>query len=306
MGDRRRKPPVVGREGVRSPLSGDAVPSEMSDAHTHRQNADVSWRYDVSDSHLLHALAYVFPGILGGVALLLALLGGRLVLDALGAGDIGRAVGLLAVAVLPFLVHRYVPALLDATDAFDPTGRYSLGGLAASSVVGAAAVFASLRIGPVAPLVLFAVSWIPTVLTAGFPTEGRAEPEAGTLVVDGTSIPLDAVEGYRTVAVGGGAVCWLSYARGVPRAPRIAVVPRATLDSVRAVLDGAERRADEGQSTLGGVERAVVAAFGLGLVAVGPALWVVLPSGGGALLALYAGSLFGLFGVVLLWHAATG
>lgn len=278
----------------------------MSDAHSERQSADVSWRYDVSDSHLLRALTYVFPGILGGVVLLLALLGGRFVLGALRAGDVGRAVGLLAVAVLPFLVHRYVPALLDATDAFDPTDRYSLGGLAASSVVGAAAVFASLQIGPIASLALFAVSWIPTALTAGFPTEGRAAPETGTLVVDGASIPLDAVEGYRIVAVGGGAVCRLSYARGVPRAPRIVVVPRTALDSVRTVLEGAGNGADESQSTLDGAERAVVAAFGLGLVAVGPALWVVLPSGDGALLALYAGSLFGLFGVVLLWHAATG
>ncbi|SFG91240.1 hypothetical protein SAMN04488063_3264 [Halopelagius inordinatus] len=278
----------------------------MSDAHLEPQTAAVSWRYDVTDSRLLLACTYVLPGILGGGVLLASLFVGTLVLDALRAGDIGRAVGVLAVPVLALLVRRYVPALLDATDAFDPTDRYSLGGLAASSVVGAAAIFASLRIDPAAPFVLFAVSWIPMVLTAGLPTEGHTTPEADTLVVDGSRIPLDAVDGYRTVAVGGAGVCWLSYARGVPRAPRVVVVPRATLDSVRAVLEDAENRTEEGKSTLGGAERAVVVAFGLGLVAVGPVLWLLLPPGDGALVALYAGSLFGLFGLVLLWHAATG
>lgn len=278
----------------------------MSDAHLEPETAAVSWRYDVRDSPLLLACTYVLPGILGGGVLLVALLVGTLVLDALQAGDIGRAVGTLAVPILALLARRYVPALLGATDAFDPADRYSRRGLAASSVVGAAAIFASLQIDPVAPFVLFAVSWIPMVLTAGFPTEGRVAPEADTFVVDGSRIPLDAVDGHRTVAVGGAGVCWLSYARGVPRAPRVVVVPRATLDSVRAILEDAENRTDERESTLDGAERAVVVAFGLGLVAVGPVLWLLLPPGDSALVVLYAGSLFGLFGLVLLWHAATG
>ncbi|RDI69799.1 hypothetical protein [Halopelagius longus] len=280
----------------------------MAEPRLQPEDPAVSWRYDVTDSRLLHTLTYALPGMLGGVVLLVALLAGRIALDAVRAGNVGRAVGVLGVAVLALLVRRYVPALLGATDAFDPSGRYSLRGLAASSVVGAAAVLWSLRVSPVAPFALFVASWLPTVLAAEFPTEGRATPETGTLVVDGESVPLDALSHHRTVSVGGVAVSWLSYARGVPRAPRTVVVPTNAFEAVRAVLEDAERRhdeSDESRSSLGGAERAIVAAFGLGSLAVGPTLWMLLPPGRGRAVALYGGALFGVFGAVFLWYAAT-
>ncbi|MFC6825094.1 hypothetical protein [Halopelagius fulvigenes] len=277
----------------------------MADPHLQSADASVSWQYDVTDSCLLHALTYALPGFTGGVVLLVALLAGRVALDAIRAGDIGRAVGVLGAAVLALLVRRYVPALLDTADAFGPWKRYSPLGLAASSVVGAAAVLWSLQVSPVAPFALFVASWIPTVLAAEFPTAGHATPEAGTLVVDGSPIPLDALSRYRAVSVGGVAVCWLSYARGVPRAPRTVVVPNDAFGAVRAVLEGAERRSDGSEDSLRGAERAIVAAFGLGSLAVGPALRMLLPSGGGRAVALYAGALFGVFGAVFLWYAAT-
>lgn len=53
--------------------------------------------------------------------------------------------------------------------------------------------------------------------------------------------------------------------------------------------------ADE-TTTLGWQERSVAAVFGLGMVAVGPLLWLVLQSGGGRLVAPDAGATLGLFG----------
>ena len=139
---------------------------------------------------------------------------------------------------------------------------------------------------------------------AGFPTEGRWRPSDAALVVDGDRVPLESIASYRALSLGGLAVCWVSYARGVSRAPRTFVVPRGEFDRVRAPLDGGASADASEVSTVGAGERWVLVAFGVGCLAVGPALWMLLP-GEGAVVALYAGVLFGVFGAVFLWHAAT-
>jgi Na+/melibiose symporter-like transporter len=55
--------------------------------------------------------------------------------------------------------------------------------------------------------------------------------------------------------------------------------------------------------TINRSERIIASLFGLGMISIGPVLWILLPPGDGQLVALYAGAMFGLFGIVLLWWA---
>jgi hypothetical protein len=276
----------------------------MGDGATPEPTTQVEWRYGVDDSRVLAVLSYVFPGVLGGVGLLVVGLAGWVVVESLRVGDVGRAVALIVVALLALLARRGVAAALSTRSVLDPLrDRYSGRGLLAASVLGAAVLLASARLDSLAPFVLFVLSWVPLGITAEFPTEGVADPTAGTLVVNEETIPLAALRGYRAYRVGPLVVCPLSYARGVPTAPRFVVVPGGSFDAVESVLVDAAAAPAEGHSTLGRAERAIVAAVGLCLVAVGPVLLVVLPPGDGKLLAVYAGLLFGVFGVISLWYA---
>ena len=265
------------------------------------------WRVEVGDSALLSTLAYALPAAVGGVALLAAVLFGSVVLAAARGGEFGRAVGVVALLAVALLAQRwFLPAVAEADVVESLSGRYSRRGVALASVVGAAALYASLLVHPVAPFVLFVASWVPFALVARFPTEGCADPDEGVLVVDGDRVPLEAVRSYRAFPFGRFALCWVSYARGVSRAPRTLVVTGESLDRVRSLLDGgATRERDAGDASgTGAAQRRILTAFGVAFVAVGPALWVLLPSEG-AVLAFYAGALFGAFGAVFLWYAAT-
>ena len=80
----------------------------------------VAWEIDVTDSSLLQSLAYVFPSIFGGA---LILVGGLLlwfVVSALLDGNLARAVGIVAFAVLALVSRRYLLALphTNLTDSF--------------------------------------------------------------------------------------------------------------------------------------------------------------------------------------------
>jgi hypothetical protein len=211
--------------------------------------------------------------------------------------------GVLLVTILALLSRRYLPAVL-ATDLTDPLWtRYSRRALVVGSLCGALALLGSAQLHPVAPFAVFVASWVPVVLTAAFPTSGRANRAAGTLVVDDTEVPLDAVSAFRTVSVDTFAVCWLSYTRGVPTAPRIVLLPSSHLEFVSRLVEAAPDAPKRDRSTIGRTERLVAGLFGLGMAAVGPVLRLLLPPGDGQVVALYAGAMFGLFGVVLLWYA---
>ncbi|MFB6122049.1 MAG: hypothetical protein ABEJ78_01140 [Haloferacaceae archaeon] len=281
-----------------SPSPGESAGDDPSGT-----NAAVDWHLDVDASPLLRRLTYLVPSLLGGVALLAVGLVGWLVVDALAAGEVGRALGVVVLAVIGLFGRRYVPALL-ATDVGDSlSDRYSVRWLAVGSVVGAAVLLGSARLHAGAPLAVFVAAWTPLVLAARFPTTGYAAPDSDALVVDGTEIPLDAVRGHRAVALGPFAVYWLSYVRGVPDAPRTLVAPAEHLDSITDALSRSSTADDV--ASIDRQERLVAAAFGGGLLAVGPVLWVVLPLGDGHLIALYAGAAFGLFGGLLLRYVAT-
>jgi hypothetical protein len=49
--------------------------------------------------------------------------------------------------------------------------------------------------------------------------------------------------------------------------------------------------------------RVVAGLFGVGFLAAGPALWLVLPPGDGRVVALYGAAVCGLFGAVFGWYA---
>ncbi|MFC7174959.1 hypothetical protein ACFQL0_19585 [Haloplanus litoreus] len=125
----------------------------------------------------------------------------------------------------------------------------------------------------------------------------------GRLVVDETEIPLEAINAFRAVSVGTVAVCWLSYTRGVPTASRIIILPSNYLDVVSELIATEANSSNQERSTIGRTERLIAGLFGLGMVGIGPILWLILPPGDGQVVALYAGAMFGLFGLLLLWYA---
>jgi hypothetical protein len=264
------------------------------------------WKLDITDSSVLLALAYVFPSILGGVIVLVCGMLVWLVAAAVRDGELGRAIRLIAVAVLALLSRRYLPALLEtdlATPFFD---RLSRRRLLVGSLFGALTLLGSTQVHPSAPFAVFIASWIPLVLTAAFPTSGHADLDAGTLVVDETEVPLKAVRTFRAISTGTFAVCWLSYIRGDPTAPRIVVLPSDYVDTVAELIDTVPEVPNEERSTVDRAERIVAGLFGVGLIAIGPLLWLILPPGDGTAIALYAGAMFGLVGVLLLWYAYSG
>lgn len=263
----------------------------------------VAWELDVDDSVLLLGLAYVFPSIFGGVIVLACGVLVWIVGAAVWAGDLGRAIGLIVVAVLALLSRRYLPALL-ATNLTTPFfERFSRLGLLVGGSLGALALLGSTQVHPSAPLAVFIASWVPLVLTAAFPTTGHADLATATLVVDDTEVPLQEVRTFRAVSVDTFAVCWLSYTRGAPTAPRVVVLPSDYVDVVADLIDAVPESSKEGRSTIGRAERLVAGFLGLGMVGIGPFLWLTLPPGDGRAIAVYAGTMFGLFGVLLLWYA---
>jgi hypothetical protein len=266
-------------------------------------DATIDWELDVTDAPLLQTLAYVFPSVLGGVVVLAGALLCWLLLQAVLSGEFARVIGLVVIALLGLLTRRYLPALL-ATNIVDPfRERYSRRGLVVGSVLGAVVLLGGARLHSDAPFVVFIASWIPLVLTAGFPTGGHVDPETETLVVDGTEVPVDAVQGFRTACIGTFVICWLSYSRGMPSAPRIIVVPSEVFESVRQLIDRVSESMKREPSTINRSERIIASLFGLGMISIGPVLWILLPPDDGQLVALYAGAMFGLFGIVLLWWA---
>ena len=264
-----------------------------------------SWEFEVQDSRTLTVLSYAFPSVLGGVVVLVGLLFSRLFLDALLNGNAGQAASYLAFGVLAIFIRRwFVPALLE-TNLFEPLqSQFSKLGLVLGSICGAFILYASLRLHPFAPFLVFIGSWIPLIITSGFPLEGYVKVDEELFVSKNTEIPLQAVRNYRTFSIGSLVLCWLSYARGVPRAPRTVSVPRDDFTVVQTLLEEATGQESQGDSVIGKPQRWILIVFGIGQLAIGPILWFLL-SDGGKLVAVYAGAMFGMIGALMLWYAIT-
>jgi hypothetical protein len=148
------------------------------------------------------------------------------------------------------------------------------------------------------------------VVGAGLRSEGEVDHDARTVSYgDGSHvIPLDAVRRVRSVQVGRFVLAWCRYGSGVgPSTPRVLVCSEAGLAAIEAAAttppDAPDTDGTEGASRGPPAVRAVAATLGLVCIIAGPILWVVLPAGGGHLLAGYLG-LFGLlFGALFLRYA---
>lgn len=115
-------------------------------------DATVNRELDVTDSSLLQTLAYVGPGIFGGIAILgvgvLLYVVGSAVLD----GDFARAIGVVVFAVLALFARRYFPAVLAGH------------GLVYAVVIDSMQVFNA------APIAVFILLAVPVIIIA------RSEP----------------------------------------------------------------------------------------------------------------------------------
>lgn len=276
----------------------------MSDT-AEESTSECSWEFEVQDSRALTVLSYIFPSVLGGVVVLVVLLFSQLLLDALLDGNVGQAVLYLGFGVLAILIRRwFIPALTE-TSLYEPLRKqFSKLGLVFGSVCGALILYLSLRLHPFAPFIVFIGSWIPLSITAEFPIEGYAKLNEKLFVAKNTEIPLQSVQNYRTFSAGTLTFCWLSYARGVPKAPRMVIVPREDFVVAQTLLEDAIGQSALGGSTIGKPQRWILIIFGIGQLAIGPILWFLL-SEGGKLVAVYAGATFGMTGVIMLWYAKT-
>jgi hypothetical protein len=145
------------------------------------------------------------------------------------------------------------------------------------------------------------------VVGAGLRSEGTVDPAEGTVEYDGRTIPLGAVRQVYSWTVGPFVLLVVRYHRGHvgPSTPRLLVVSAAALDAV----ESARRSASTGTTPDAGARaaptavRVVAAVFGLASLAVGPALWLLLPPGAGRPVAAYLGVFGLLFGALFLRYA---
>ncbi|WP_435069969.1 hypothetical protein [Haloplanus sp. C73] len=172
--------------------------------------------------------------------------------------------------------------------------------------IGLALVWRWRPLAAVALLVVAVGGWI---LTMACRTEGRLDPDEGSLRYGTRTAPLDAVSEARRIPLGPVAAYWLRFERGAVGSgvPRVLVVPRAVDAAVGRALTNAasaDAPAGDGHHEAGRVERGVAAALGLGCLLAGPVLWLLLPSGGDAtLVTLYLTAIGAPFGVIMLRYA---
>lgn len=279
----------------------------VPDAST-AEPASVEWKRSPATSRWLRLPVYGAVALLGGPFLGTLVVVGWLLVRS---GDVEQ---LLVVAVAAALAVGLWNrgALLAARgetsiSLHEDTESFSRRALAGSVLLGAAGGGAFLVAVPDA---------VPVVLGGGFGcllagvvlrTEGRVD--ATTLEVGRRAVPLSTLGGVRRVRTGPRVWFWLSYEPGVggPTAPRLVSVPTSLAAAVETRLDAGVERTHEGDG--GGLDptvRAVAVLFGLGCLAVGPALWVVLPGEAGSVFLAYGATFGVLFGGLLLWYGLVG
>jgi hypothetical protein len=272
--------------------------------------ASLAWQVTPDSRRLLHVLAYGLLAPLGAVALTLLVGGVAFAAFAVRDGS-WTPLLLLGVAVVIALARPPVLAamLSDETEAsfghedWHPSRR---GLLTASVLCGGAMLAASLhsRIAVVAVAVLsFGAGLLAMTLStdAVIDDDRRLETQYSTAA-------LSTLSGVRSIDLGDLTVFWLVYARGADgfRNPRVLAVPRGQATRVREALD-AGVDADPNADPIGRAERAVVALFGLGVLATGPALWLLIgDAGAGAVVLAYAVTLSAVFAGPMLWYAWNG
>ena len=274
----------------------------------------IEWTYTPRTSRLLRVLVYAPFAALGGVFLLLVALFGLLAIDALRSGDFQRIVLLLVGLVLAvmFIAVRGPAALWLLPDERErlaseldlPLRRRTL---FVASAIGAAVLLVSVQFGFLAAVAVFLGGMAMLGVVSGLRSEGEIDPADLTLEYDARNVPLTAVKSVRSVTVGSLAFCWLSFERGGigARSPRLIVLPVDAYRRARPVFERAIDSPSETGRTAPLAERVIFLAFGLGLLAIGPAFWVLTSANPDArLIVTYLGAMTGIFGLLFVWFAA--
>jgi hypothetical protein len=159
----------------------------------------------------------------------------------------------------------------------------------------------TLRFGRFAVGLLVVFVWALVAVADVLGSRGRIESSPPRLVRRDGASSLAGLRGARSVSLGSLTLFYLSFSPGTGGdAPRLFVVPRRVRADAEAVLDAVDEPGDGRVPSR--AERVIVAVVGVSLLAAGPTAWVLLPGGDARVVAAYAGSLFGLFGVVVLWY----
>jgi hypothetical protein len=262
---------------------------------------EVSWG-TTGSVRLRRALTHCAAGAVAAV--LVALLGLLAVLGfGVAAGHLSAAAFLALLVVAAFVAGRTLAPLREA-DALevrwldDPLRpRW----VVLASIPWVLAGVVALRGGPLAVGLLLVLAWVLAAVADLLGASGRIEASPPRLVRRDRESSLAGLRRVRSLPFGPFSVLYLSFSPGTGGdAPRLLLVPsrvRADAEAVLAAVDAPGDRRVPSRA-----ERAVVAAVGLSLLAVGPLAWVLLPGGDARVVATYAGSMFGLFGVVVLWY----
>lgn len=270
----------------------------------------LAWTVTPETNRWLGLLAYGLLAPLGALALTLLVGAAALTAVSIRDGSWGLLL-LLAVAVVVALARPPIltAILHDETDAslgYDGWEPSRIGLLAASTLCGLAMLAASLHsrvaAGLVAVLSFAAGLLAMTLLTDASIDDLRLETQQ-------TGVDLSTLSRVRSLDIGGVTAFWLSYTRGADgvRNPRVLAVPRERAAQVRERLD-AGVKADAGADPISHTERAVVVLFGLGVLATGAALALLVgdTAEGGVLVVGYAGTFALVFAAPILWYAWKG
>lgn len=270
----------------------------------------LSWEVTPEKERWLTVLSYGMYAALWGFVLLLVL--GGLVAGVVIAleGSWGLVLASAAlVAVLAFARPPILAALRSEgvgpdTDVWQPSRR----GQAVAAVVGAIILAPAFVVGQAAGVAIAVLLWGASLLAMTLQTEATIDDLQ--LATQRKSVDLTGLSRVRTLSFGGLTVFWLQYARGADSFgnPRVLAARAEQAPQVRERLEaGVDAPADA--DPIGRAERAIVALFGLGALAVAPAFWLLAgarAADGGPLVVVYMAAFSLVFAGPMLWYAWKG
>lgn len=272
------------------------------------EDGSLSWRLSPESERWMTVLRYGMYAALWGFALLLGVaavvVGVAVALDGSWGPVLAYAavVAVLAFARPPILAALRSGTLSPATEGWQPSRR----GQAVAAVVGAVLLAAAFVVGRAVGLTVAVLLVGASLLAMTLQTE--ATIDGFELNTHRKSVDLTGLSGVRALSVGPVTVFWLQYARGADSFgnPRLLAAAREQAPVIRERLHrGVDAPADA--EPIGRAERAVVALFGLGALAVAPAFWLLAGAAeGGPLVVVYTAAFSLVFAGPMLWYAWKG
>jgi len=275
----------------------------------------IEWAYTAATSRFVRAATYAGFGLLGGLAVIAVVGGVALVVGLAVAGNLAALalVGLLLLVGGPYSLLYLAPMLTDPAQrpplpADSPLVMLSARRLALASVAAGVVLVASGLVAPWLPIAVFVVGVLVLLpVVAALTTEGAADPDAGTLTVNGREVALADLQGVRRARLGAVVLAWLSYGRGTATGvPRFVAVPRPVWAELAPALRAGVRTETESDDGLSRQVRTVLVGIGLGTLAlaVGAGFLAVTRHGAGAVFG-YAAAFAVVFGALFLWVGTT-